>query len=99
MSAKQVVTAVCALVVLGGGVATAGPCSTGQTTGKAAQEDQRQQHAQPGVAEQPRSAGTTGQSDNEAQGTVPSSKMTDANQSPATPPQGSLSSSKMDQGC
>jgi hypothetical protein len=58
MPAKQVLIAACALVILGGGVANAGPCSTGQTSGnKAAQEGQRQEHAQPAVAEQPKGGG------------------------------------------
>jgi hypothetical protein len=99
MPAKQVIIGACALIMLGGGVANAGPCNTGQTSGKAAQEGQRQEHAQPSVAEQPKSAGTTGQSTAGQQGTVSSSKMTDTNQA-AVPPQGSESSTKMaDQGC
>jgi hypothetical protein len=101
MPAKQVLIAACALVILGGGVANAGPCSTGQTSGnKAAQEGQRQEHAQPAVAEQPKGAGTTGQSNAGEQGTASSSKMTDTSQSSAAQPQGSDTSSKMaDQGC
>jgi hypothetical protein len=104
MPAKQILIAACTLVMLGGGVANAGPCNTGQTTGmsngdKAAQEGQRQEHAQPSVAEQPKSAGTTGQSTAGEKGTASSSKMTDTNQA-AVPPQGSQSSTKMaDQGC
>lgn len=104
MSAKQLVIAACALVVFGGGVANAGPCSAGQTTGmsggnRAAQEAQRQEHAQPSVAQQPTSAGTTAQS-GVVPPAVPSSKMTDTNHSPAVSPQGSEASSEMaDQGC
>jgi hypothetical protein len=97
MSAKVVI--VCAFVILGSGVASAGPCSTGQTTGNAGQEGQRVEHAQPSVAEQPKSAGTTGQPEAGQQATIPSSKMTDTNQSPI-PPQGLAPSKKMaDQGC
>jgi hypothetical protein len=105
MPAKQVLIAACALVILGGGVANAGPCNTGQTTGmsngdKAAQEGQRQEHAQPSVAEQPKSTGTTGQSTAGEQGTASSSKMTDTDQSPTAQQQTSGTSSKMaDQGC
>ena len=86
--------------MLGGGVANAGPWNTGQTSGnQAAQEGQRQEHAQPSVAEQPKSAGTTGQSTAGEQGTASSSKMTATNQA-AVSPQGSESSTKMaDQGC
>ena len=101
MRAKQVLIAACAFVILGGGVANAGPCNTGQTGGdRAAQEGQRQEHAQPSVAEQPRSAGTTGQSNAGQQGTVASSKMTDSDRSPNAKPQSSGTSSKMvDQDC
>jgi hypothetical protein len=96
MPAKQILIAACTLIMLGG-VAYAGPCNTGQTSGKAAQEGQRQEHAQPSVAEQPRSAGTIGQS---KAGGTPSSKMTDTNRSPAVPSQSADTSSKMaDQGC
>jgi hypothetical protein len=99
MIAKQVFIAACTLVMFGVGVANAGPCNTGQTSGRAAQEGQRQEHAQPSVAEQPKSAGTTGQATAGQQGTASSSKMTDKNQA-AVPPQGSESSTKMaDQGC
>jgi hypothetical protein len=99
MSAKVVIV-VCAFTILGSGVASAGPCSTGQTIGNAGQEGQRGEHAQPSVAEQPKSAGTTGQPEAGQQVTVPSAKMTDTNQSPAIPPQGLAPSKKMaDQGC
>jgi hypothetical protein len=104
MPAKQILIAACTLVMLGGGVANAGPCNTGQTTGmsggnKAAQEAQRQEHAQPSVAEQPTSAGKTGQSGGE-QAAVPSSKMTDTDHATIGSAQGSEPSSKMaDQGC
>jgi hypothetical protein len=99
MTAKQVVIATCALVLLGG-VANAGPCSTTSTTGSAHQEAQPQEHTQPAAAQQPKVAGTTGQSDAGGQAAVPSSKMTDTNQSPAAPLKGSETSSKMaDQGC
>jgi hypothetical protein len=99
MPAKQVVIAAGALVLLGG-VANAGPCSTTSTTGSADQEAQRQEHTQPAAAEQPKSAGTTGQSDARGQAAVPSSKMTDTDQSPAVPLKGSETSSKMaDQDC
>jgi hypothetical protein len=60
MTAKhQLVITACALI-LSGGIANAGPCSN-QTTGtggglqavnRATQADQRQEHAQPSVAEQ-----------------------------------------------
>jgi hypothetical protein len=99
MSAKVVIV-ICAFVTLGSGVASGGPCSTGQTTGNAGQEGQRVEHAQPSVAEQPKNAGTTGQPEAGQQATIPSSKMTDTNQSHAIPPQGLAPSKKMaDQGC
>jgi hypothetical protein len=100
MSAKAVIV-VCAFIILSSRVAIAGPCSTGQTTGNAGQEGQRQEHAQPSVAEQPKSAGTTGQPEAGQQAIVPSSKMTDTDQSAATAtPQGSAPSNKMaDQDC
>lgn len=98
----------CALI-LSAGVANAGPCNTGQTTGtgdgqqaanRAAQADQRQQHAQPSVAQQPQSTGKAEQPNTTEQSAVPSAKMTDQDQSSAAPSQGSETSTKMaDQGC
>ncbi|MDB5611395.1 MAG: hypothetical protein JWP25_8295 [Bradyrhizobium sp.] len=114
MTAKhKLVVAACALTFLGIGVANAGPCNTGQTTGaasadtreqatnKASQQAQREEHAQPSVAEQPKSTTPTQSSAAEqSQSTVSSGKMTDRDQSPGAPSQGSEPSAKMaDQGC
>jgi hypothetical protein len=90
MFAKQVIIPACMLVMLGGGLANAGPCDTGQNAdNKAGQEAKRQ-----AVAEQPKtSPETAGQT--AAQAPAPSSKMTDTNQSPATPSQGADTSTKM----
>ena len=91
MLIKHSVIAACTLVVLGCGVANAGPCDTGQNAdNKAGQEAKRQ-----AVAEQPKSAGTTGQSSAGEQAPAPSSKMTDTNQSPTAPSQGADTSTKM----
>ena len=110
MTAKhQLVMIACALI-LTAGVANAGPCnSPSQTTGigdgpqaanRSAQADQRQEHAQPSVAQQPQSTGKTEQPSTTEQSAVPSAKMTDQDQSSATPTQGSETSTKMaDQGC
>jgi hypothetical protein len=88
MPAKLI--AACTFVVLGG-LANAGPCNTGQNAdNKAGQEAKRQ-----AVAEQPKSAGTTGQSTAGEQAPAPSSKMTDTNQSPTAPSQGADTSTKM----
>jgi hypothetical protein len=100
----KLVVAACALTLLASSVANAGPCSTqtagtGSEANKASQEAQRQEHAQPAVAEQQKSAGTTGQTNAGEQGTAPSSKMTDTNQSSAAPAQGSTSSKMADQDC
>jgi hypothetical protein len=93
MLIKHSVIAACTLVVLGCGVANAGPCDTGQNAdNKAGQRE----HAQ-SAAEQPKSAGTAGQAAAE-QTPAPSSKMTDTNQSPSAPSapsQGGDTSSKM----
>jgi hypothetical protein len=109
----KLVVAACALTLLGIGVANAGPCNTGQTTGtapadtreqaanKASQEAQREEHAQSGVAQQPKST-TPVQSSvaEQSQSTVSSAKMTGNDQSSAAPSQGSEPSAKMaDQGC
>jgi hypothetical protein len=97
MPAKQIVIAACTLVMLGGGVAVAGPCNTGQNAdNKAGQEAKQREHAQTGT-EQPRRAGTTtGQTTTAGEpATASSSKMTDANQSPAAPSQGADTSMKM----
>ena len=104
----QVIMTACALI-LSAGIANAGPCNTSQTTGtgdgqqavnRAAQADQRQEHAQPSVAQQPQSTGKPEQSNTTEQSAVPSAKMTDQDQSSAAPPQGSETSTKMaDQGC
>lgn len=104
----QLVLTACALV-LAAGVAEAGPCNTIHTTGtsegqqtvnKAAQADQRQEHAQPSVAQQPQSTGKAEQPSTTEQRAVPSAKMTDQDQLSAAPPQGSETSTKMaDQGC
>jgi hypothetical protein len=103
MSAKQLVIAACVLMLSGGGAAHAGPCNIGQTTGmsggnKAAQERQRQEHAQPSVAQQPTSAGKAGKSEGQ-QAAVPSSKMTDTNHATAMPQRSETSSKMADQGC
>jgi hypothetical protein len=109
----KLVVAACTLTFLSIGVANAGPCNTGQTTGaasadtreqaanKASQEAQREEHAQPSVAEQPKST-TPAQSNvaEQSQSTVSSGKMTDRDQSPSAPSQGSGPSAKMaDQDC
>jgi hypothetical protein len=105
----QLIITACALI-LSAGIANAGPCNTSQTTGKgdgqqavnrAAQADQRQEHAQPSVAQQPQSTGKPEQSNTTEQSAVPSAKMTDQDQSSsAASPQGSETSTKMaDQGC
>jgi hypothetical protein len=109
MTAKhQLVMTACALI-LSAGIANAGPCNTSQTTGtgdgqqavnSAAQADQRHEHAQPSVAQQPQSTGKAEQPNATQQSAVPSAKMTDQDQSLATPSQGSETSTKMaDQGC
>ena len=91
MSAKQVLIVACTFVGLGCGLASAGPCNTGQNAdNKAGQE--AKQHA---VAEQPKSAGTTGKSTAGEQAPAPSSKITDTNQSPTAPSQGADTSTKM----
>jgi len=106
MTAKhQLVMTACALI-LTAGVANAGPCNTTgigngqQAANRSAQADQRQEHAQPSVAQQPQSTGKAEQPSTTEQSAVPSAKMTDQNQSSATPAQGSETSTKMaDQGC
>jgi hypothetical protein len=109
MAAKiQLVMTTCALI-LSAGAANAGPCNT-KTTGlgdsqpspnKTAQIDQRQEHAQPSVAQQPKSTGEAQtQPSTTEQSAVPSAKMTDQDQSAASAGQGSKTSSKMaDQDC
>jgi hypothetical protein len=104
----QLVMAAGALI-LSAGIANAGPCNTGQTTGtgqgqqagnRAAQADQRQEHAQPKVAEQPSSAGET--STTARQAPEPSAKMTDQDRfsGTGTHSENSQASAKMaDQGC
>ncbi|HEY8671635.1 MAG TPA: hypothetical protein VIL63_12385 [Terriglobales bacterium] len=104
----QLAISACALI-LSAGIANAGPCNTSQTTGtgagqqaanRAAQVGQRQEHAQPRVAQQPQSTGKAEQPNSTEQSAVPSAKMTDQDQSSATPSQGSETSTKMaDQGC
>ena len=109
MTAKhQLVMIACALI-LSAGVANAGPCNTGQTTGtgggqqaasRAAQADQRQEHVQPSVAEQPKSTGKTVQSPVAEQTPEPSAKMTGQDRFSATPSQTPEPSAKMaDQDC
>ena len=106
MPAKhQLAMTACALI-LTAGVANAGPCNTNgigngqQAANRSAQADQRQEHAQPSVAQQPQSTGKAEQPSTTEQSAVPSAKMTDQNQSSATPAQGSETSTKMaDQGC
>jgi hypothetical protein len=101
MYAKHVLIAACTLVVLGGGVANAGPCNTGQNADNKAGQEAKQRDAQTG-AEQPKSgATTTGQTTTAGEpATASSSKMTDTNQSPAAPSQGADTSTKMaDQDC
>ena len=80
----QIVVTACALI-LSAGIANAGPC-TSQTTGtgdgqqasnRAAQADERQEHAQPSVAEQPKSTGKAVQPSITEQTPEPSAKMTD----------------------
>ena len=88
----------CALI-LTAGVANAGPCNTSQTTGtgdgqqaanRSAQADQRQEHAQPSVAQQqPQSTGKAEQPSTTEPSAVPSAKMTDQNQSATAPSEGS----------
>jgi hypothetical protein len=104
---RQLAISACALI-LSAGIANAGPCNTSQTTGtgdghalnRAAQADQRQQHAQLSVARQPQSTGKAEPPNTTEQSAVPSAKMTDQDQSSATPSQGSETSTKMaDQGC
>lgn len=108
MTAKhQLVITACALI-LSAGIANAGPC-TNQTTGtgggqqavnRATQADQRQEHAQPNVAEQARSTGKAVQPSVAEQTPEPSAKMTDQDRFSGTPSQGSEASAKMaDQGC
>lgn len=105
----QIAVSACALL-LSAGIANAGPCNTNQTTGigdgqqaanRSAQADQRQEHAQPSVAQQPQSTGKAEQpSTTELPSAVPSAKMTDQNQSATAPSRGSETSKKMaDQGC
>jgi hypothetical protein len=109
MTAKhQLVITACALI-LSAGIANAGPCNTSQTTGtgdgqqtvnRAAQADQRQEHAQPSVAEQPESTGKAAQPSVAEQAPEPSAKMTDQDRFSGTPSEGSEASAKMaDQGC
>ena len=103
----QFVVTACALI-LSAGIANAGPC-TNQTTGtgdgqqapnRAAQADQRQQHAQPSVAEQPKSSGKAVQPSVAEQTPEPSAKMTDQDRFSKAPSEGSEASAKMaDQGC
>jgi hypothetical protein len=104
MIEKQFLLVACSAVVLSAGVANAGPCNTGQTvgvgpgsTGQATQDDQRQEHAQPTVAEQPKSVGVASAG---AEQPEPSAKMTGKDQSPVATPTGSEASAKMaDEGC
>jgi len=71
-----------------------------QAVNSAAQADQRHEHAQPSVAQQPQSTGKAEQPNATEQSAVPSAKMTDQDQSLATPSQASETSTKMaDQGC
>jgi hypothetical protein len=101
----QLIVIACALF-LTAGVANAGPCNTTgtgdgqQTVNRTAQANQRQEHGQPSVAQQPQSTGKTEQRSASEQSAVPSAKMTDQDHSPSTPSQGAETSSKMaDQGC
>ena len=109
MTAKhQLVMTACALI-LTAGVANAGPCNNNQTTGigdgqqasnRAAQADQRQEHAQPSVAQQPQSTGKAEQPSTTEQSAVQSAKMANQDQSATAPPRGSETSTKMaDQDC
>src|SRR5450755_4220588 len=90
----------CALI-LSAGVANAGPCNTGQTTGTGdGQQAANRAAQQPSVAQQPQSTGKAEQPNTTEQSAVPSAKMTDQDQSSAAPSQGSETSTKMaDQGC
>ena len=103
MNAKQkLVLAACSLI-LSAGIADAGPCNqttgTGngeQTTNRAAQVEQRQEHAQPSVAQQPQSTGRAAEASAD-----PSAKMTDPDRTRSgINADGSETSVKMaDQGC
>lgn len=106
MTAKHQLAMTAFVLILTAGVAHAGPCNTTgtgdgqQTVNRAAQADQRQEHVQPSVAQQPQSTGKAEQPNASGQSAVPSAKMTDQDQSPSTPSQGSETSTKMtDQGC
>jgi hypothetical protein len=67
---------------------------------RAAQADQRQEHAQPNVAEEARSTGKAVQPSVAEQTPEPPAKMTDQDRFSGTPSQGSEASAKMaDQGC
>lgn len=101
----QLIMTACALI-LSTGIANAGPCNTTgtgdgqQAPNRAAQADQRQEHAQPNVAEQPKSTGKAVQPTVAEQTPQPSAKMTDQDRFSGTPPEGSEASAKMaDQGC
>jgi hypothetical protein len=106
MITKQFFLVACSATVLNAGVANAGPCTTGQTigvgpgtTGQITQENQRQEHAQPAVAEQPKSAGVASDGIAGGEQPEPSAKMTAKDQFPVASP-GSEASAKMaDQGC
>jgi hypothetical protein len=108
MTAKhQLVITACALI-LSAGIANAGPC-TNQTTGtgggqqavnRATQADQRQEHAQPSVAEQANSTGKAAQPSVAEQAPEPSAKTTDQNRFSKAPSESPEASAKMaDQGC
>ena len=111
MTAKRQLTLTACALILTVGAANAGPCNTGQTTGvgngqqavnRSAQTNQRQEHAQPNVAQQSQSTGKAEQPSTTTteQSAVLSAKMIDQDQSSATPPQGSETSTKIaDQGC
>jgi hypothetical protein len=101
--------AICALV-MSAGMANAGPCNSSGTTGiggskatnRSAQAEQRQEHAQPSVAQQPRSTGNAAQPSTAQQTPEPSAKMTDEDRFSATGTHvnGSDTSAKMaDQDC
>ena len=73
-------------LILSVGIANAGPCNGSATTGigdgqqaanRAAQADQRQEHAQPTVAQQPSSTGKAVEPSTAQNAPEPSAKMTD----------------------
>jgi hypothetical protein len=109
MMVKRLVFVVCAATAFSIGATNADPCNkttgTGggqQASSSAAQTDQRQEHAQPSVAEQPKSTGKAAPSNTGEQPTEPSAKMTDQDRfsGTGTHTEGAETSSKMaDQGC